>query len=328
MTMYSGFVDLQVNGYKGVDFSDPALTESQFLTAAEGVLASGTAAFLPTLITSPKEVYHRNIPLIASIISRQKYRGKILGIHLEGPFISAEPGAVGAHTPEHVKKPDLGFLSELLNLAQGTIKLLTIAAELPGIEELIKYAASQHITVSVGHSLFTTLTLNSAVEAGAQALTHLGNGLPNMLPRHPNPLWAGLACDDLTAMLITDGHHLPDEVIKTAVRVKGVNRLVAVSDASPVAGLPPGPYTFSNNDAILEPSGRFFNPAKQCLVGSSATLLTCMNYLASLAILPVNDLVQIGTINPLNLINMSMNEIDDKLQLCFNTKQQKFEKMA
>jgi len=297
-----GFVDLQVNGFKGVDFSSPALTEEKFARACRAVLDRGTAAFLPTVVTSPVELYERNLPLIAAVMARDEFRGHLLGIHLEGPFISRQPGAVGAHEPEHVREPNLSLLQRLLAWADGRARLLTLAAELEGAEELARFAVSQGITVSIGHSMATAADLERLVRAGATALTHLGNGLPNVLPRHENQIWAGLANDALTAMVIADGHHLPAPVLKVFIRAKGVERTVVVSDASPVAGLPPGRYTTLGNTAILEESGRLINPEKQCLVGSSATILQCMNHLASLGFLSLNDLLAMGFTNPLRLI--------------------------
>jgi N-acetylglucosamine-6-phosphate deacetylase len=321
---FPGFVDLQVNGYMGVDFTDPEMTEDDFKSACDELLNHGTAAFLPTIITSPQEVYEHNLPLISSVIAKPEYQGRLLGIHLEGPFISRKPGAVGAHNPLHVLKPDLTALQKLLDMAQGKVKLLTVAAELPGIDMLIEYAVARDITVSIGHSLFDTPALHTATRAGAQALTHLGNGLPNILSRHPNPLWSGLAYDAMTAMLITDGHHLPSEVIKVAVSVKSSKYIVVVSDASPVAGLQPGHYIFSGNEAVLEPSGRFYNPVKQCLVGSSATMLECMNYLASLRLFSIDELLEVGVHNPLRLIGLKCDQIDLVSKVVYESSKQVF----
>ncbi len=303
--MDGGWVDLQVNGFLGVDFSDPDLTEADFVRACRALLAQGTAAFLPTVITSSLGTYARNLPLMADVMAREEFQGRLLGFHLEGPFISRVPGAVGAHNPAYVRDPDVALLEQLLDWAGGRVRLLTLAAELPGAEDLARCAVEHGIAVSIGHSLFTTVDLDRMANAGATALTHLGNGLPNMLPRHDNPLWVGLAHDAYTAMLITDGHHLPAPVLKTAIRAKGADRLIVVSDASPVAGLPPGRYHFLDNDAILEPSGRFHNPEKQCLVGSSATMAQCMAHLASLGELTEEELARVGRVNPLRLIGLN-----------------------
>ncbi len=304
MRLATGFVDLQVNGFLGVDFSSPALTEADFILACRALLAQGTAAFLPTVITSSLDTYARNLPLMADVMAREEFQGRLLGFHLEGPFISRVPGAVGAHNPAFVCDPDAALLAQLLDWAGGRVRLLTLAAELPGADNLARCAVERGITVSIGHSLFTVTDLDRMADAGATALTHLGNGLPNVLPRHDNPLWVGLAHDAYTAMLITDGHHLPAAVIKTAARAKGAGRFIVVSDASPVAGLPPGRYYVLDNDAILEPSGRFHNPEKQCLVGSSATMAQCMAHLASLDVFSEVELKQVGWGNPLRLIGL------------------------
>jgi N-acetylglucosamine-6-phosphate deacetylase len=182
-----------------------------------------------------------------------------------------------------------------------------LAAELPGADDLARCAVERGIAVSIGHSLYTTADLDRLADAGATALTHFGNGIPNMLPRHDNPLWVGLAHDAYTAMCITDGHHLPAPVIKTVARAKGADKYIVVSDASPVAGLPPGHYHFLDNDAILEPSGLFHNPEKQCLVGSSATMQQCMAHLARLGELSSAELHRVGVTNPLALIGIDHN---------------------
>jgi len=300
-----GFVDLQVNGFLGVDFSDPELTAKGIERAFCAVLARGTAAFLPTLITSPTETYRRVIPLLVAAMRSDAFAGRALGLHLEGPFISAQPGAVGAHNPDYVIPPDPAVLEELLDLGQGMVRLLTVAAELPGVEELIRLARARGVTVSVGHSLFTSQDLDRAHAAGATALTHLGNGLPNLLPRHPNPMWAGLGDDRFTAMIIADGHHLPASVVRTMARAKGASNLIVVSDAAPIAGMPPGEYDVMGNYAILAPSGRLHNPEKQCLVGSSATMMDCMNFLTSVDGFDLDEIFQVGFTNPLRLIGLS-----------------------
>ena len=256
------------------------------------------------MITSALDTYARNLPLMAEVMARDEFHGRWLGFHLEGPFISRVPGAVGAHNPAYVREPNVALLEQLLDWAEGRVRLLTLAAELPGADDLARYAVELGIAVSVGHSLYTIADLDRLADADATALTHFGNGIPNMLPRHDNPLWAGLAHEAYTAMCITDGHHLPAPVIKTVARVKGADKFIVVSDASPVAGLPPGRYHFLDNDAILEPSGLFHNPEKQCLVGSSATMAQCMAHLVSLGELSAAELHQVGVTNPLALIGI------------------------
>jgi len=302
---FPGWVDVQVNGFAGVDFNAADLTQASFAQAVRALAASGTAAFCPTLITGDPETVCRNLGvMLAAMRADGDVRARVLGFHLEGPFISPEPGAVGAHDPRWVSAPDYGLLDRLLAAADGRVRLLTIAAELEGAADLARYATSRGVTVSCGHQMaHTPEQLAALAEAGAAALTHLGNGVPNLLPRHDNVIWAGLAEKRLAVMFIPDGHHLPRAVLKVYVRAAGIERLVAVSDASHPAGLRPGRYRVLGNDAVLEPNGLLHNPEKKCLVGSSATMRQAMAVLASLDEgLSEADLVRIGFENPLRLI--------------------------
>ena len=320
-----GFVDLQVNGYLGVDFSSPDLTEESFAWACRMLLQKGTAAFAPTIITSPLDVYERNLPLMAKVLALPEFQGRLLGLHLEGPFISSQPGAVGAHTPAWVCPPDLDLLKQLFGWAGGSVRLLTLAAELEGSKLLARWASDQGALVSVGHTLAAPEDLARLSQAGAKALTHLGNGLPPLLPKLANPIWAGLADDHYTAMFIGDGHHLSAGVLRSLIRAKGVERTVIVSDAAPISGLPPGRYTTLGNEVILEPSGRLYNPVKGHLVGSSATLLQCMNYLASLGFLFLEELLAVGFYNPLRLLDLEPETVPNhENRLCFDQEGRKF----
>jgi N-acetylglucosamine-6-phosphate deacetylase len=305
-----GFIDLQVNGYKGVDFSSSDLTRKEFVSACRELIEAGTVGFLPTIITSPTATYKRNLQLIAQAIENSEINGSVLGVHLEGPFLSNQEGAIGAHNPAWVQQPDTGLLDKLYEWSGENIKLLTIAAETEGAEELCQHAATLGITVSLGHHMATEADLQKIANAGARSLTHLGNGLPHKLDRHHNPLWAGIANDDLQAMIISDGHHLPPSIIKTIIRTKGISNTIIVSDASPIAGLPSGRYTTLGNEALLEESGRLYNPETGYLVGSSSTMLDCMNFLSSLDLLSLEELMNAGFYNPLNLIHTDPESIN------------------
>jgi len=319
-----GFIDLQVNGYLGVDFSSPDLTEDSFAHACECLFQAGTAAFLPTVITSPLEVYERNLPILASVMARDEFRCRLPGIHLEGPFISPEPGAVGAHHPEWVREPDVYTFKQINSWANQTIRLLTLAADRQGADELAGYAAEQGIVVSSGHTLATPTDLERLAQAGATALTHLGNGLPHLLHKFNNPLWAGLADDRYTAMLIGDGHHIPNGVLKAMIRAKGISRTIIVSDAAPVAGLPPGRYTTLGNEVVLEESGLLHNPQKGFLVGSSATMMACMNHIASLNLFSLDELLDLGFYNPLRLIGVPTSSIPTVKLIQYDPATQRF----
>lgn len=300
----SGWVDVQVNGCIGVDFTGVDLTADAFLRAAEYALKVGTGVFLPTLITAPLDVYRRNVPLIRDAVVRAGLQRHVPGVHLEGPFLSAEPGAVGAHNPDWVQPATVARLDELLHDYGDFVRLLTVAADSVGVTDLIGSATARGITVSVGHQLASSAQIHAAAAAGATAATHVGNGIPNMIHRHNNSLWPILADDRLTAMIITDGHHLPADVIRAIIRAKGVSKVVVTSDAASVVGLPPGRYNMWGNDAVLEPNGLFHDPVQKHLCGSSAMMSDCIAYLKSLDILTDEELQVVGVKNPLRLIGL------------------------
>ena len=299
-----GFIDLQVNGFGGVDFSNPNLKSRDFVETCYKLRNVGTAAFLPTLITSPIQVYERNLPLMADCMERHGLNA--LGFHLEGPFVSPEQGARGVHNPSWMSKPDIALFDRLQDLARGKIRMLTIAAEMPGAEELARHAVSRGTAVSLGHQLATEQEITLLVNAGARSLTHFGNGIPLHIHRHQNPLWAGLASEKLCAMLITDGHHLPEPFVEVVLRVKGVDNIVVVSDSSPLAGLKPGSYTWMEKEVVLEESGYLHEAQGPYLAASSFTMLQCMNHLASYGLLDAQELVKIGFHNPLRLIGATL----------------------
>ena len=196
-----------MNGYKGIDFCSEKLTKDDFIYACKELLNDGgCCAIMPTVITSPMSAYEHVLPLIASVIEDNcEQSGKLLGIHLEGPFISPVPGAIGCHRTECVVPADVEMFKKMVALGKGHVKMITIAAEWPNSVALCKWAVSQNIVVSLGHHVATSSDIHNLAYAGATLLTHLGNGLPNEINRHHNPIWGGLSDYRLSAMLITDG---------------------------------------------------------------------------------------------------------------------------
>ncbi len=288
------------------------MTIEQVAAVSAALAKRGTIAFCPTLITSKLDVYRRVLPVLAQAVRQSRdWPGWLPGIHLEGPFISPEDGAVGAHPRENVILPSLEIFDELVELANGAISLLTLAPEQPGAPDLIRHAVKLGIVVSIGHTLAGVEDVRAAIAAGATLSTHLGNGCPNLLHRHHNPIWPQLAARELTAMLITDGHHLPAEVIAAMLAAKGTERVIVTSDAAPAAGLPPGEYSFFGTHVLLEPSGRLRNLERDTLAGSSATMLDCMNVLAGLHLLSESELWRVGRDHPLAVLGKTESELPD-----------------
>jgi N-acetylglucosamine-6-phosphate deacetylase len=301
-----GFIDIQNNGWKSTDFSAPGLTVDILKTITRDLLARGTLAFCPTLVTAPPEVYRQNFAVVAAAMKDPEIGGHILGIHLEGPFISPKPGAVGAHPKERVLPPDPRMFDRFQEWAQGQIKILTVAPEQPGCAELIRHVSRQGVAVSLGHHLASDEEMEIAVKNGARLCTHVGNGIPNEIHRHNNPLWWQLACDEVSGLFITDGQHLPADLIKVALRAKTTKRFIVTSDASPLAGMPAGRYTiFSGLPVVIDENGRIYSEQSKSLAGSHSTIMECMNHLAGLKLLSEDELWQVGFVNPLRALGLT-----------------------
>jgi N-acetylglucosamine-6-phosphate deacetylase len=304
---HKGFVDLQVNGYLGVDFSSPELQSEDIGRITEALVRAGTIGYLATVITSEMDVYRRNLPLLARAMEQPGVREHLLGIHMEGPYLSGEEGARGAHYASRMRRPDSDEFDRFQEWAQGQIALLTLAPEREGALGLIGHVSCKYKTrVSLGHHLADRETIQSAANAGASLITHLGNGCPSMLPRHDNILIHQLANDSLTAGLITDGHHLPADFIRIALRCKSPERVFVVSDMAPIAGFEPGIYETLGNTVRLTATGRIENVETPYFAGSGCTMVQCMRFLRSLEVLGEEDLWRVGLKNPLRILGRDL----------------------
>ena len=300
-----GYVDLQVNGYAGVDFNAPELTVEKVRTVTERLAADGTAGYLPTLVTGDPEMLIGTVRTVLE--ARRKYavcEKNILGFFLEGPFISDQPGAVGTHPVEWVRPPDVALFNRFQDAAEGLIRMVNVAAEVPGMPDFVRAVAATGVTVSLGHQLAKSpADIEPCIAAGAKAFTHLGNGIPNEVNRHDNIVYTALVEDRASAMFIPDGHHLPDTMLKLYTRAVPLKRLVAVSDAQYPAGMPPGEYEVCGAHARLEPNGLLWNPARNCLVGATTPIAKCMEILQERIGLTPDECRAIGHDNPLALIS-------------------------
>jgi N-acetylglucosamine-6-phosphate deacetylase len=256
-----GFVDLQVNGYAGIDFSAPG--EGGYEVAGAALLAGGVTAFQPTIVTAGLE------SMLGSLAGvRAAERGaRVIGAHLEGPFIS--PSRPGAHDPRAILPPDPAALDALL--AGGAVRQVTLAPELPGALELIDALVARGITVSLGHSEADAATAHLAFDRGATAVTHLFNAMRRPEPRDPGIAFAALGRDDVFISLIADGHHLAEDTVRTAWRAAG-DRVVLVSDAVAATAAPAGDYTLGGTVAIRSEGG-IVRTADGALAGSTLSML-------------------------------------------------------
>lgn len=267
-----GFVDTQVNGFNGVDFSDPEISPDAVSDLLHILWSTGVTTILPTLISNSIE------HLEAAILNLENLRQSVPAFgatapayHLEGPFLSDGPSS-GAHRKEWMRDPSWELFSRLNKAANGRIRIITIAPERSGAAEFTQIATANGIIVGLGHSDGAQRHVHALAKAGASISTHLGNGCPQKLDRHNAPFWAQLNSDQLQAGLICDGFHLSDEMIRLIYRVKGPENCLLVSDAVHVGGLAPGPYSLQGKDIELLPSGKVVTADRTSMAGSTLTM--------------------------------------------------------
>ena len=300
--MKNSYLDMQVNGYGGVDFSSPGVTNEKVDQVIDQLVRAGTDRFLPTVVTTSQENYQKILPVLGAACGPSAH---LPGIHLEGPFISSEDGAVGAHPKSCVQVPSAEQFKKLQDWAEGNIRLLTLAPEQPGALELIEYLVDHNVIVSVGHTLANSQQIQDACHAGATLATHLGNGIQNELNRTNNTIWSILA-SPLTVMLITDGFHLPPDFIRTVYAAKGPDKIILTSDAAPVAGLEPGEYEIFGTKVRLTEDGCVRNLNAPTLAGSGATLARCVDFFRTVLSVKEDDLKKMCVGNAAALLKLSV----------------------
>ena len=279
-----GFVDLQVNGFAGVDFMHA--DREGYVRAGEALLAAGTTAYQPTFITAPED------ELVAAL--RGMPAGApgplILGAHVEGPFIS--PRRLGAHPEEWRRAPDEALLGRLLDT--GAVRHVTLAPELPGALELIDRLVARGVVVSAGHSDATAPEAHEAFDRGVRTVTHLFNAMRPPLPRDPGIALAALARADVTVQLIADGHHLAPDTLLVAWRAAR-GRAALVSDAVAAAGMGDGSFELAGR-RVVSAAGVVRGPEGQ-LAGSVLTMLGAVRHVRSLGV-PLEEALTAATAVP------------------------------
>lgn len=296
----AGLVDLQVNGFGGLDFNGPDVTPDIVLRLCQLQAAQGVARFLPTLITASTRSLVNGLKVIAE--ARNAYvlaRQMMPGVHIEGPYISPHDGPRGAHALEHIRAPSLDEFAEWDAAAPGLIRLVTAAPEQPGSIDYIKALTARGVHVALGHTAATPEEIHAAAEAGACLSTHLGNGAAANLPRHPNFIWAQLADDRLTATFIADGHHLPADTLKAMMRAKSLERSILVSDSVRAAGLAPGIYDEAIGARVeVFSNGRIGVAGTPYLAGAGLSLSANVAIATGMAGLSLAQSLELATINP------------------------------
>lgn len=305
-----GFVDIQINGYKGHDFNKKALEKEEWDAVTQHLLDVGVTTFYPTIITNSLDILSDILKENMKILNEMNmYNGMIGGFHLEGPYLSSLDGPRGAHEKRFIKEPDWEEFCKLQESAQNQIKIITISPEWDQAPFFIEKAAKSGVKVAIGHTSANSQQIKNAVEAGAVLSTHLGNGAHITLPRHPNYIWDQLAEENLWASVISDGHHLPKNVLKVIQYVKN-KRMILVSDSVALAGKEPGNYlTPVGGEVTLTEDNRLHLLNKpNLLAGSARNLLEGVQHCIQSEVASLVESINKASIYPASLMDLFVQE--------------------
>ena len=298
-----GLIDIQINGYVGVDFSGPDLTVEGVKKATKALWKAGVTSYFPTIITSDIERIKKNFAILAKAKEDPEIGKSIPGFHLEGPYISPIAGFRGAHLEKYIKAPDWEEFQDIQKAANNGIKIITVAPELEGAIPFIKKCVDSGVIVSLGHHNGSAAAVQKAVEAGAKMATHLGNGCANEINRHDNPLWPQLSNDAISASIITDGFHLRREEVRTFYKAKGVDKTILVSDALDLAGLPPGEYTRGERTLLLTENVVKL-PKENVLAGAASPISKCVGVVMDFTGCSLANAIQMASTNPADMFSL------------------------
>jgi N-acetylglucosamine-6-phosphate deacetylase len=290
-----GLVDLQVNGFAGHDLNVGGVEPSTVTELVCSLARVGVTAFAPTIITAPEQQILGALRAVAAARAADPVVARSIPfVHLEGPFLSGEDGPRGAHAVDHIRQADLAELDRWQAACGGLVGMVTLSPHSVEAVRFVAAASRRGVRCAIGHTHATPEQILRAVDAGARYSTHLGNGAHATLPRHPNYIWSQLAEDRLTAGFIADGHHLPAATFRAMLRAKGRSRAFLVSDATALAGMPPGRYrTAVGGDVELSEDGRLSLVGTPFLAGAARSLsdgVACAVDMAGLTLAAALDL--------------------------------------
>ena len=303
----SGYVDLQVNGYAGIDFNAAQLTADELIHACQQIRNDGTVQFLPTIITAPFDEMVTKIARLANWADQiPEVANVIAGIHVEGPFINPQDGYVGAHPTSAVRDATKDLAARLLGAGNGLVRMFTLAPEADPDARVTQYLSDEGVIVAAGHSDASREQLRRGIDHGLRLFTHLGNGCPSSLPRHDNIIQRVLSLsEDMMVSFIADGHHVPVFALRNYLRCVPNEHVVIVTDAISAAGLGPGQYELSGQIVEVDHDGAAWAPCRTHFAGCATTLPKMIDVLKHGVGASDLDIQRWMTVNPARLLGLS-----------------------
>ncbi|MDP9727191.1 MULTISPECIES: N-acetylglucosamine-6-phosphate deacetylase [Alicyclobacillus] len=264
-----GFIDMHVHGANGADVMDG--TSSAIEKIGQFHIQHGTTGWLPTTLTAPIEALEKSIQAsgIAQQTAWRSGSAQVLGVHLEGPFLS--PSKMGAQNPVFVQPPNISIMKRLLETVPGLVRKVTLAPEQPGALQLIQFLREEKVIVSIGHTVASYEETIKAFEAGATHATHVFNAMNSIHHREPGAVGACLLSQNVICELIADGHHVHPEVLKLVMRLKGKDGVILITDAIGATGKPDGVYQLGGMNIVVK-QGISTLQDSQSLAGSTLTM--------------------------------------------------------
>lgn len=293
-----GFIDIHNHGSFGFDVMDS--TENALDQISNYHIKNGVSSYLGTIITSSYE------DMIKAINNIKNYKNKddkanLIGIHLEGPFLNRIKK--GAQPEEYIKKPDLEKVKLILKESEQNIKMVSLAPELPGALDIIKYLKEENITVAMAHTNANFKEAKLGIEYGATVATHLYNGMRNFTHREPGIVGASLTDDRVYCEVIYDGIHLHHAAIDLTLRAKGYDKIILVSDAMKAAGLTDGEYELGKQNVNVHNGAARLESGN--LAGSTLDLRKAVYNMVKLSSVPIHEAVKMASLNPAKAINVA-----------------------
>jgi len=297
-TLSPGFIDLHVHGGNGGTFTsiDPA----EHNLAREFHLRNGTTSMLASTHTTEFSSLLAILKSLSESLRSNKSGSKVLGIHTEGPFISEHKP--GAHVVAQLKEANLSSIEEIISAADNFISMVTVAPEIPGGLELIKYLTKKNIISSIGHTNATYRQAVAGIQAGAKSTTHLFNAMSPLSHRDPGVVGAILGNEEIFAELILDGIHIDEVIFRIALRCKGVDRINLITDATSLAGFPDGEYKVLSDRAVTKVGGKIFIAGTNTLAGSALDMNTVYKNAAKFARITQPELSKISSLNAAKIV--------------------------
>ena len=291
-----GFVDMHVHGGGGGSFTSGDPDEAR--EVARFHRRFGTTTIVASLVTAPIPELTKAIAELAGLVETNE----LAGLHLEGPYLSR--ARCGAHNPSYLRKPDIDEVTGLIEAGRGTIKMITVAPELPGAIELIAHCVEAGVVAAVGHTDATYSETRRALAAGARVATHLYNGMRGQHHREPGPPTALLGAPNVVVELINDGVHLHEAVIGLTIDAVGAERVALITDAMAAAGggdgvYPLGPMTVRVTDGVA----RLLGPGG-AIAGSTLTMDRAVARAVEVAGVSVADAVTSASLTPARVLGL------------------------